>query len=229
MSTLSAMFASERRVAPVTFGAPSRATASWRPATARIDAPTVAVCDDRELREAERLAERAAEIAAAFEQGQAEGLASAAGEVAALRQSLASALGSIETHVAALTSASRTEAVALAVAIARAVVAVELKTNPETLHAIVERALAAVPRTDEVVLRCHPDDQEAMAALVPEALRHCGYSKQGEPVSIRVAQSREIERGGCILDFEEGSVDAQPSAALEVVIAAIHETLGGDA
>ena len=81
----------------------------------------------------------------------------------------------------------------------------------------------------EVELRCHPDDQEAMAALVPEALRHCGYSKQGEPVSIRVAQSREIERGGCILDFEEGSVDAQPSAALEVVIAAIHETLGGDA
>ena len=81
----------------------------------------------------------------------------------------------------------------------------------------------------EVELRCHPDDQEAMAALVPEALRHCGYSKQGEPVSIRVAQSREIERGGCILDFEEGSVDAQPSAALDVVIAAIHETLGGDA
>jgi flagellar assembly protein FliH len=143
--------------------------------------------------------------------GLAAGRAEAHAEVEAERAALVHARVAAEQLVASLGAAveeaRRQRAVALdglandlaeaALILAGAVIGREPRTGAEALA----RALALVAPSTAGIARLHPDD---LAGL--DAGTHQGITLQADP---------SIERGGCVLDLPDASIDAQLGPALE--------------
>jgi len=172
-----------------------------------------------------------AEVEAAFERGKAAGEAAREPEVAWLQAELKGCeatingalkhgLGELAATAARLTTQCRREAVGLGLAVARAVVGDTLRDSTEALETVVERALAAVPRTDEATIRLHPADLERLGEVV-DALE----ARRGDPIKLRLAPSPNMSRGGCIIEFDQGSVDARPETALKALEEAVEAAL----
>jgi flagellar assembly protein FliH len=138
----------------------------------------------------------------------------------AARGQLADAMGQLSNMTRALLRRYKTESSELAIELARAVVGDALQTNALALEAVVERAMSAVPRTDEVVLRCHPDDVAAIEEMVPSL-----QARRSDPVSIRLAGNPAMEPGGCIIEFGDGAIDARPSVAMDMLAEAVRAAM----
>ncbi|HIA03135.1 MAG TPA: hypothetical protein EYN66_14720 [Myxococcales bacterium] len=158
----------------------------------------------------------------AFQRGRDEAIAEVDAEIESMRSEFASAVRNVQELSTQLTSRYCSEAVELAASIAKAVVGEELKISPDVMVKIVQRALDEVPESGNLVIRCHPDDLAVMHAHIPELTQH-----RGAPVSVRAAVGSNVERGGCIIQFEEGAVDAQPSVSVEVMKEAVEASLAG--
>jgi flagellar assembly protein FliH len=89
------------------------------------------------------------------------------------------------------------------VALAAAVVGREPSTGIDVLT----RALALVPGKVAVTARLHPDD---LATLDPPD--HPSVTLQADPT---------VERGGCVLDLPDATIDTQVGPALERARAAL--------
>jgi flagellar biosynthesis/type III secretory pathway protein FliH len=163
-----------------------------------------------------------ADVEAAFQRGHDAATDELNAEINSLRGEFAGSLCSLQELSAQLSSRYCSEAVELAAVIAKAVVGRELKISPETMVKIVQDALSEVPESAEIVIRCHPEDLELMQAQVPNLTQ-----RHGAPVSIRTATGQEVERGGCVIQFEEGAVDAQPSVSVDVLKEAVEASLAG--
>jgi flagellar assembly protein FliH len=162
-------------------------------------------------------AEADAGYLAGHAQGLAEGRAQAATEAEAERAALVHARVAAEHLVAelgaAVEEARRQRALALdglatelaeaAVVLAAAVVGHE----PTTGAGALARALALVPGKATVTARLHPHDLETL-----EAAAHPSVTLVGDPT---------VERGGCVLDLPDATIDAQLGPALERVRAAL--------
>jgi flagellar assembly protein FliH len=166
--------------------------------------------------------EPVAELQEAFQRGHENAMAEIDAEIAAMRGSFATAIRDVQELSAQLSSRYCSDAVELASAIAKAVVGRELQLAPEIMVDIVRRALEEAPESCEIVIRCHPDDLATMQRQVPELTQG-----RGAPVSIRAATGEQVEKGGCIIQFEDGAVDAQPSISVDVIREAVEASLAG--
>jgi flagellar assembly protein FliH len=150
-------------------------------------------------------------------QGLAEGRALAAAEADAERAALVHARIAAEQLVAelgaAVEEARRQRALALdglatelaeaAVSLATAVVGRETVTGADALT----RALALAPAKAAATARLHPDD-----LVTIDAAEHPAVTLQADPT---------VERGGCVLDLPDATIDAQLGPALERARAAL--------
>lgn len=218
-------------VESVVFGAGDSDVRSWIPvetaplktaATPPQDvAPIEAVSQDA-LAAAELESQREAALAAAYQQGLDDGMATAETHVQANAERLADGLDQLRALHSELNRVYREESIELAIELARAVVGHTMTHDADALGVVLERALTAVPRTDEVLVRLNPDDladaQERAAEL---------SARRGDPVALRMVASPSMERGGCILEFDEGAVDARPSVALDALREALESALAG--
>lgn len=154
---------------------------------------------------------------AGYDAGLAMGRAEAAAEAEAGRAALLHARVAAEQLVAALGAAveeaRRQRAVALdgvanqlaeaALELATAVLAREISTGADALA----RALALAPARATGTARLHPDD---LAGLDLDAVS--GITLEADPT---------VERGGCVLDLPDTTIDAQLGTALERARAAL--------
>jgi len=129
--------------------------------------------------------------AAGYEEGSARGRLEAA-ELHQLLQSMHTALSGLDQEVAE-------EIQALALEVARQVVRDTLKTQPESVLAVIREALTQVPQQGATV-RVNPLD----AALVRQYL-----GEQFSSTSHRLREDEEVQRGGCLIESEGGQIDAQ--------------------
>ncbi len=87
-----------------------------------------------------------------------------------------------------------------AVALARQVLRHELQTRPELVATIAQEAVNAVLMSARhIVLRVHPDDLALVAAGAAEVLDARGARLVADPA---------VQRGGCAVDSDAGSIDA---------------------
>lgn len=96
----------------------------------------------------------------------------------------------------------------LAVEIAETLVGHHLQVADCAATDAVARALEAVPREADVVLRLHPDD----AALAPQSARELAPG-----VRVRVVADPSVEAGGCVAEVGDRTVDARIGPALDRV------------
>lgn len=103
-----------------------------------------------------------------------------------------------------------TNTVRLSIAIAERVIRRELAKSPEISLTWIREALELVMGEGRITLHLHPDDLETLAdraQLLVERLSPLGTSK--------VLADPKVERGGCRVETEFGSIDQQLSSQLE--------------
>lgn len=101
----------------------------------------------------------------------------------------------------------------VALEIARQVVRDELQSQPEHVVAVAHEALSALLVTARhVSLRLHPDDQALVASGAAEALAARGA---------RLVADARITRGGCLVESDIGSIDAQVATRWQRAAAAL--------
>ena len=155
-----------------------------------------------------------------FEAGRADGRAAALveqqslGEAQRARvQRLDSLLNLLSRPLAELDESVLRQLATLAGAIARQLVRRELRTQPEQIIAVIRETVALLPAAArDVRIHLHPED----AALVRERL--------AEPTTVRawtLIEDPVITRGGCRINGENSSIDAQVETRLGAAIAAV--------
>jgi flagellar biosynthesis/type III secretory pathway protein FliH len=157
-----------------------------------------AVAEARSIVETAR-AEADAIRAAAAAAGRDEGLATACEVVA--RASL---------EADRLLAGAKAQVVELAFAIAGRVLARAAESDPRVVVESAERALEAVRRRAEVVVRVHPQDLAALQAEEPGLAGRLTRAR-----GLRLAADDAVERGGVVVETEAGSVDATFAAQLD--------------
>ena len=96
----------------------------------------------------------------------------------------------------------------LALAMAKAVIAVEVKTNPDVILQALQQATSALPlKAEHIVIKLHPDDVAVIREHYSETeLQERQWQLRAEPL---------VERGGCLVESEKSSVDRSLTQRLE--------------
>ena len=116
------------------------------------------------------------------------------------------------------------EVVELAFLIAEKILGTEITTRPEAVVDVARQALKKIVKTDEVVLRVHPDDQKVLEGARDELSREVNA---GGDLELRADSS--VTRGGCVIETESGILDAQLDSQVNRLRALLKETpLGED-
>ena len=100
--------------------------------------------------------------------------------------------------------------VRIAVEIARRIVGRELRTDPGLITNIARGALEQIGTAANVRVRVHPLD----AQILHEAILQWAPTS-GEAAALEIAPDGSIERGGCLVESDQGVVDARLSTQFE--------------
>lgn len=95
--------------------------------------------------------------------------------------------------------------VPMAVQIAEALVGHHLRVEDCAARDAVERALTDIPRGSDVTVHIHPDDTD----LTPESIADLAPG-----CAVQIVADPTVERGGCVVDIGDRTIDAQIGAAL---------------
>lgn len=173
-------------------------------------------------REAERevaaaRAEAEALRAEAREQGFAEGREAAEAGAAELLGQLNEALNELHARREALLRQAERGAVALALTIARRVVAREVSADPELVRGVVAETLGEMDHSDQLTIRVHPD---AVTVLNPEQI-----AARAGLESVAVLPDAAVSPGGCRLETGLGELDARMETRLAEIAKALEARL----
>jgi type III secretion system HrpE/YscL family protein len=162
---------------------------------------------------ARAIIERAQSIAAeqqarAVEQGRALG-----------RAEFAAALVAVTRERERLLSALEPQAIDIAMQAARRLLGEELTLRPQLVAHSVRPLLARLRRARQVTLRVHPDDRAAIDAMLE---RFAG--SDALPGSLHVETDPAIERGGCVLISDIGTLDARVETQIDALTRALLAT-----
>ena len=72
-------------------------------------------------------------------------------------------------------------------------------------------ALKSVSQTEELVIRLNPDDYKTITDKKSKAEKSISRSKD-----IKFVEDRRVEKGGCIIETQNGDIDARPSSQLKI-------------
>jgi len=145
--------------------------------------------------------ERELALAEARKQGREEGLAQATEVIVRAKKEAGSYLAKAEPEI-----------VKLALMIAEKLVGKSLEADQELVLSIAAQAIESVRHQRELVLRVNPDDAQLMRNSRKKLMDMLGRTKD-----IAVREDPEVARGGCIVETENGTVDAQLKTQLQML------------
>ena len=102
--------------------------------------------------------------------------------------------------------------VALARGVAEKIIGRELEVRDDTIVAIVRQAIQTVRQQREIIVRVNPQDLEALQKGKHEIIAVLARAKD---VDLRGDPS--ISRGGCVVESELGTIDAELETQLDVI------------
>lgn len=120
------------------------------------------------------------------------------------RRKLVDILASLSEQVPRLTAQRERLVVRLAVAVAERIVRRELTVDPEVVLRQVQDAVRRVHGVERITLRVHPRDLEIVRAHRQDIAAGSEAIRE-----VTVEPDEHVEPGGCILESESGTVDAQ--------------------
>ncbi len=100
----------------------------------------------------------------------------------------------------------------LSIRVAARIIGRELRQHPDTIADIVTQAIQTVRNQTKITIRVNPDDMESLAKGRELLLNRIGQSK-----IIDFQTDVKVQPGGCIIESEAGTVNAQLKTQLEVM------------
>ncbi len=147
-----------------------------------------------------------------LKQGQAEGkkqgLADASTELDALRAELSALLNQLQRPLAGLENQLEQELLTLSLAMAKAVINTEVKTNPKVILQALQDAVSALPaQSGQLVIKLNPADVTTVKRHYNDTeLSERGWQLRAEPL---------LEPGGCLVESVSSSVDRSLEQRIE--------------
>jgi len=140
-----------------------------------------------------------------LEQAREEGRQQGYGEMTEL-------LARTKVQAGELMKACEPEIVKLALKVAEKIVGAELATSDETILRIVAKAVEQLRQSKELVVHVNPDDIEVLRREKRKLLEYIGRLKD-----IAFREDPAVARGGCVIETESGTVDAQLATQVELL------------
>lgn len=164
-------------------------------------------------------------LAEGREQGRAEALEQMREQLEALHATWSQAAQHWQDQRAQLESDARQNIVVFALKTAEKLVHRVVETEPAVVTDQVAAALSHVLRPLDVTVRIHPDDRPLLEEALPQLAREFNHLQH-----IELAEAPNLQRGGCVVDFGQGQVDASLETQIErIVRAMLPGEVSGDA
>ena len=193
--------------------APARAVVKRAVVEARAEARRILAEAERAARETREAAER--EARELREAAYREGREAALGEFTEL------ILDARARRDAVLAGAER-DLLRLAVKLAEKIIGREVERDPAALADIVSAALRHARRDESLTVRVNPSDMAWVEA------HRARLDPAGRAHSLDVVADPRVGRGGCVIESESGTVDAQLDTQLRVLERALLARASGD-
>ncbi len=191
---------------------------------ARLEAATIVTAAEQE---AERVAAQIGDEAQrqghaeGFERGLAEGrkrgceeaIASAAAQFEQLQRSWIDAAQQWEQRHQEMQSQGRRDVLALALRLAELVVHRIVQVDRSVVVDQLAAALSYVLRSMEVTVRIHRDDRQLLEQAMPQLIAEFSQVK-----SLSLVDDDQIDRGGCVISYGQGQVDATVETQLRRLV-----------
>lgn len=104
------------------------------------------------------------------------------------------------------------EILELAIKVAEKIIGSDLARDPEVLVQICANAIQNTRAQKAMLLRVHPEDGKILREKRPRLMEAIGRT-----VDIAVRDDADIERGGCIIQTEYGTIDGQIRTQFEML------------
>lgn len=98
----------------------------------------------------------------------------------------------------------------LAFKIAEKIIGKQLEMEPETIIAIVKQAMQTVRQSKQLTIRVHPEDAKLLKENEEELQETLGRQR-----ILDLVEDKKVHRGGCIIESEIGTVEAQLQTQLD--------------
>lgn len=157
-----------------------------------------------------------------FEAGRKEGYADCRkemeAEVSASVSSFASMVDDLMVQRKRLLVDSEETVLRLSCEIARRIIGKMAEMNNEIIVEVVRNALAHLADKQKVLIRLNPTDAEVLRTHKDDWADAAGAGS-----SVEIAEDKRIKRGGCLIEGESGSVEAQLDRQIEMIEKALME------
>ena len=98
----------------------------------------------------------------------------------------------------------------LAFKIAEKIIGRQLETDPTTIISIVKQAMQSVRASKQITIRVHPDDAKLLRQNDEDLQEALGRQRV-----IDIMEDKKVHQGGCIIESEIGTVEAQLHTQLD--------------
>ncbi len=143
-------------------------------------------------------------------QGHAQALKESSERFAAIQKAWVDAAKSWEAQRAEIDAQARQDVLLFAFRLAEKVIHRAVEVDPGVIAGQVGAALARVLRPMDVSIHIHPDDRPALDEAMPQLLEQASRLEH-----VRLVDDPSIERGGCVVHYGEGQIDATIETQLQ--------------
>jgi len=156
----------------------------------------------------------------ALEQGRSEGRAEAEKGLAARAKVIENLLASLADEREKVLREAESEAVDLALAIARRFVDLAAATGSEVIKQSIKSAVRLVTEKDKLVLRVNPEDLEEVRGHQDDIIFI------GDGIGrLDVRADKQVRRGGCVIETGAGNIDARVDTRMAEIEKALRQAL----
>ena len=135
-----------------------------------------------------------------FKEGYSKGKSLAQTENASEKLTLAQLVGQFSAALASKNIEICNDVLDLSLAVARSMIKVEIKLNPSVIKPIIAEATKKIIDTNELKLIVNPDDAVTLRHYLKDELKISQW---------QLLENSEIDRGGCIVETANNSINAQ--------------------
>lgn len=155
-----------------------------------------------------------------FEQGYQEGIKKALSDVEAQLKTMAKIKDEVLDLKKKSIKESEREIAKLGLLIAKKIIRKTIEEKQDIVVNCINFALKSVSQIDELVVRLNPDDYKMITDKKSKASASINRFKE-----IRFVEDRRVEKGGCIIETQNGDIDARPSSQLKIANRIINKTI----
>lgn len=155
-------------------------------------------------------------LEAGRKEGHDEALKQAESSLTQLQQAWVNAAKQWDAERREMLREARQSVLRLAIRMAEKIVRRVPAVEPRIVQDQVAAALEHVARPCDVTVRIHPEDRDLVEHAIPQAAEQLAH---GEHVILK--EDTSIERGGCVIDYGKGRIDATLGTQLDRLVEAL--------